>query len=377
MITKIGILEHFNKLKCFIVTIACLTLSSVGSAAPVFPNPGINLGNTLEAWWPYAPPTKALIDGMWNAGFRTLRIPCAWDYNSTNGTINPTYMALVKQTVDWALAAGFHVIINEHYDLGWFERSGFRRYDSKINSKLINMWTQIANTFKWYDSNRLAFACANEPDAPSQSQTNVLYRYQQNWINAMRANGGANALRWLIVQGPNTNIDNTINWGKNLPSDPANKRMLEVHFYDPFDYTLMTTDESWGTWRAFWGSGYHVSQQLTERNARLDGEESAVQAQLNKMTYFTNLGIPVLIGEYKAEIKPSNLGLTGLYKDQNYRSCTHWDKFIVNAITSRGFTGTCWNIQNDLFHESTGAVLDSNLLNAMLGISELPPISGL
>jgi endoglucanase len=372
--TTIGKVE---KLKCFIVTIACLALPSVGSAAAVFPNPGVNLGNTLEALWPYTPPTKALIDGMKNAGFKTLRVPCSWSYNSTNGTINAAYMTQVTNVVNWAISDGMYVIINDHYDNGWFERNGFNSYDSNINSKLISLWTQVANNFKWTDSVHLAFACANEPDAPSQAQTNVLYQYEQNWINAMRANGGGNAVRWLIVQGPNTNIDETCNWGKNLPSDPANKRMVEVHDYDPFDFTLLHADQSWGTWKAFWGYNYHVSKQLTNRNVTAGNDESLHDIQLAKMqTNFTNRGIPVLVGEYKAEPQ-TDPSLTGSYKDQNYRSCTHWDKYIENKINSLGFSGTCWNIQNDLFDATTGAVLDWNMLNAMLGNSEWPPISGL
>ena len=364
------------------ILISALLLLLAASAAPpaqaqVMPNPGINLGNTFDSFWGYTPPTKALIDSIRDRGFKTLRIPVAWDVNSTNGTINAAFMAQVKQTVDWALAAGLYVIINDHYDLGWFERNGFNSYNSGINSKLINMWTQIANTFKWYDSNRLAFACANEPDAPSQAKTNVLYQYQQNWINAMRANGGGNAVRWLIVQGPNTNIDNTVNWGKNLPSDPANKRMVEVHFYDPFDYTLMTTDETWGTRKYFWGYNYKVSNQLTHRNVTPGNDESLIDIQLAKMkTHFTDRGIPVLIGEYKAELK-NFAELTGSYKDQNYRSVTHWNKYVQNKINSLGFSGTGWNIQHDLFHETTGAVLDWNMLGSMLGTSEWGPIWGL
>ncbi|WP_156391886.1 MULTISPECIES: glycoside hydrolase family 5 protein [unclassified Roseateles] len=361
---------------CGAKTTQAFVITVPGAQTQVMPNPGINLGNTFDSFWGYTPPTKALIDSIRDRGFKTLRIPVAWDFNSTNGTINPAFMAQVKQTVDWALAAGLYVIINDHYDLGWFERNGFHSYDPAINAKLINMWTQVANTFKWYDSDKLSFAVANEPDAPSQAQTNVLYQYQQNWINAMRANGGGNAVRWLIVQGPNTNIDNTINWGKNLPTDPANKRMVEVHFYDPFDYTLMTTDETWGTWKAFWGYNYKVANQLTNRNVAAGNDESLIDIQLAKMKYFTDRGIPVLIGEYKAEVKhfPE---LTGSYKDQNYRSVTHWNRYVQNKINSLGFSGTGWNIQNDLFHDTTGAVLDWNLLNSMLGTSEIGPIPGL
>ena len=353
-----------------------INVSSSSAAVKVMPNPGINLGNTLESTWGYTPPTQALINSMANAGFKTLRVPCAWDFNSTNGTINAAYMQQVVNVVDWALAKGMYVIINDHWDNGWFERNGFNSYDPAINSKLINMWTQIANTFKWYDSNKLAFACANEPDANSQAKTNVLYQYQQNWINAMRANGGGNAVRWLIIQGPNTNIDNPINWGKNRPSDPANKRMIEVHDYDPFDFTLMDKDESWGTWKAFWGYNYHVSNQFANRNVKAGDDESLVDINLNKMRYFTDRGIPVLIGEYRAGVKPAGL-LTGSYKDQNYRSVTHWNKYVQNKINSLGFSGTGWVIQNDLFHPSTGAVLDWNMLGSMLGTSEYGPIGGL
>ena len=86
------------------------------------PTPGFNLGNTLESTWGYAPPTQALINSIADAGFKTLRVPCAWDFNSTNGTINAAYMTEVANVVDWALAKGMYVIINDHWDNGWFER---------------------------------------------------------------------------------------------------------------------------------------------------------------------------------------------------------------------------------------------------------------
>src|SRR5215216_1964297 len=122
-LSKIGARENLNKLKCFIVTIACLALSSIGSAAQVMPTPGFNLGNTLESTWGYAHPTQALINSIADAGFKTLRVPCAWDFNSTNGTINAAYMTEVANVVDWALARGMYVIINDHWDNGWFERN--------------------------------------------------------------------------------------------------------------------------------------------------------------------------------------------------------------------------------------------------------------
>jgi hypothetical protein len=119
-----------------------------------------------------------------------------------------------------------------------------------------------------------------------------------------------------------------------------------------------------------------VSNQLTNRNVAAGNDESLIDIQLAKMKYFTDRGIPVLIGEYKAEVK-NFPELTGSYKDQNYRSVTHWNKYVQNKINSLGFSGTGWNIQHDLFHETTGEVLDWNLLGSMLGTSEIGPISGL
>ena len=125
-----------------------VNVAALAGSAAVMPMPGFNLGNTLESTWGYAPPTKALIDSIADAGFKTLRVPCAWDFNSTNGTINAAYMTQVTNVVDWALADGMYVIINDHWDNGWFERNDFNSYDSNLNSKLINIWTQVANQFK-------------------------------------------------------------------------------------------------------------------------------------------------------------------------------------------------------------------------------------
>ena len=150
----------------------------------------------------------------------------------------------------------------------------FDTYDSNLNSKLINIWTQVANRFKDYDSDRLSFACANEPVIGNQAQTNVLYQYYQNWINAMRANGGGNAVRWLVVQaGSVWDWNVLLNYGRNLPTDPANKLMIEEHTYDPGEFTVQGSDEDWRNMKYFWGSAYHVSGNLASRNCTSHGRK--------------------------------------------------------------------------------------------------------
>jgi aryl-phospho-beta-D-glucosidase BglC (GH1 family) len=348
------------------------------TSSVVMPTPGFNLGNTLESTWGYTPPTQALIDSISAAGFKTLRVPCAWNFNSTNGTINAAYMTQVVNVVNWALATNMYVIINDHWDGGWFERDSFNTYSNALNSNLINIWTQVANQFKSFDSNKLAFACANEPDAGNQVQVNNLYHYYQNWINAMRANGGNNATRWLVVQaGDVWDWSVLLNYGTNMPTDSANKLMIEEHTYDPGEFTVNTTDSPIPM-TYFWGSAYHVSGSLANRNANPATEESYLQSQFNKLTTaFVNRGYPVLIGEWAGQPKPAESDLTGLYINQNVASVTYYNKFMANLIQSSGFNGTFFTGQGDMFDVTTGTINNQTKLNAVLGISCLPPVAGL
>src|SRR5438105_1723083 len=101
--------KHLSLTRTWSLLLA-LALPSIGFAAQVMPTPGFNLGKTLEATWGYTPPTQALINSISAAGFKTLRVPCAWYYFSTNGTtidasvtnftINAAFMQQVANVVD-------------------------------------------------------------------------------------------------------------------------------------------------------------------------------------------------------------------------------------------------------------------------------------
>jgi len=373
-----------KRLSTFIIATASLLMLSTGAFAQLpSPSYGLNLGNTMEptcgvGCWGPPMPTQAGINSMAAHGFNTLRIPCAWRYQSNaQGTINSTYMAQITQIVNWALAANMYVIINDHWDGGWFENDKFSRYSSTLNSKMVTMWTQIANNFK-NSSTHLLFACANEPNASTQAQTNVLFQYYQNFVNTVRATGGNNASRWLVLQAPSANIDNACSFvtPSIMPSDPAHSLVLECHNYDPYQFTLMTTDASWGNMFYFWGAGYHVANQITNRNSTW-GEESWISSELGKLkTNFVSKGIPVFLGEWRAQPKPAETDLTGQYITQNRNSCTYWNYYFHNALVANGITGTCWQT-NDIIDQVTGAVLDQNALNAVRGASYVAPIQGL
>lgn len=281
--------------------------------------PGWNLGNTMESCsntnlfnnkaglscetgWQPTKTSQAVIDAVRDAGFKSVRIPCGWvaghiSGDKSNPTIDKQWMARVKEVVDYCINDGLYVVLNDHWDGGWLENN-ISPYSDTRAEQLKAIWTQIANEFEGY-GDHLLFAGLNEPNAETQAKTNDLIKYEQVFIDAVRATGGNNAKRILVVQGPNTDIDNTNKYYTAMPNDPTpNALMLEVHFY-PYQFCLMEEDASWGKQIFFWGKDNHVSGTYAAYNAQTKDEESFVLGQFQKMkTQFVDKGYPVILGEY-------------------------------------------------------------------------------
>ena len=235
--------------------------------------PGWNLGNTLEASgtglaaetsWQSTKTTQTIIDYVASCGFKSVRIPCSWysHFDSGTTTVNSEWMARVKEVVDYCIADGLYVILNDHYDLGWLENSFSDVSSSNVAAKsdtLKAIWTQVAETFVNYDEH-LLFAGLNEPAASTSSQVTALVTYEQAFIDAVRATGGNNALRTLVVQGPVTDIDNTYKLFTTLPTDDVDNRlMVEVHYYSPWQFCGLEEDADWGVMQYYFSSDNHVS----------------------------------------------------------------------------------------------------------------------
>ncbi|MGD0572698.1 MAG: cellulase family glycosylhydrolase [Sedimentisphaerales bacterium] len=368
-----------ERLNALIVANVCLLMLPVVTFAQLpTPTYGWNLGNTLEppcgegCWGPAA--TQALINAVADAGFNTVRIPCAWDShaNQTTYVIDSTYMARVKQVVDWCYARNLYVIINCHWDGGWLENNITNDVNTTINAKQKAYWTQIANTFVNYDDH-LLFAGSNEPGASTAAEMSTLLVYEQTFVNAVRATDGNNSTRWLLVQGPCTDIDLTDQLMNTLPTDSTPGRlMVEVHYYSPYNYVMMTSDQSWGNQFFYWGQGYHSTTD-TAHNPTW-GEEAYMDAEFQKMTAkFVNYGVPVLIGEFGAIKRTSQLSNANL--DLHLRGRTYYHKTVVDYANNHGLKPVFWDIPGVTFNWTTGAEVDSYNINALTGGAALPPPS--
>lgn len=316
---------------------------------------GINLGNTLEACdnnvgiktntplsyethWGQPKTTQDMIDGMKAAGFDTIRIPVAWMTNATHlyegdYTIDADYMDRVEEVVRYARKAGMYVIINDHWDGGWYGMFGSESAETRALAMEAykGMWQQIAERFRDY-SDYLIFESANEELGGRFDENSPLYcsdsvvtyltddeRYaltneiNQTFVDVVRATGGNNATRFLLIAGYSTDIDQTCDDRFQMPKDTADsKLMVSVHYYDPWSYCGASSAVSATKWGKV--SDYEYLDQ-----------------QLAKMTKFTEAGYGVVIGEYGA--LPCSDGLkdnTLAYHTAFLDACTKYD--LTNCL---------------------------------------------
>ncbi|MDO8345576.1 MAG: glycoside hydrolase family 5 protein [Cellvibrio sp.] len=347
-------------------TAAMRNLTSVQLAALM--GAGWNLGNSLEAIgsetaWGNPATTQTMINAVKAAGFKTIRIPVSWSqYADANYNINSTWMARVKQVVDYSKSAGLYVIINIHWDGGWMQPKYANQ--TAVNSRITKLWTQIANQFKGYDD-YLLFAGTNEVmvdgdyGTPTTEYYTVQNSFNQTFVNAVRATGGNNAVRHLIVQGFNTNIDHAISFAT-IPSDSATKRlMMEVHFYDPYNFTLNENSSIWQ-----WGKNATNSA-----NVETWANEAHVDTQFQRMkTKFVDNGVAVILGEFGA------ISRTNIPTSESYR--VYWNQYITRAAYTRGLVPIYWdngytaNGGMGLFDRHSGNQVYPTLINTIVNAAK-------
>lgn len=329
---------------------------------------GFNFGNTLEAIggetaWGNPLITEAQVQWVKEAGFDAIRLPVAWDQyaNQQTAAISLEWLNRVKQVVGYAVDNNLYVIVNIHWDGGWLENNVTTDKQLANNAKQKAFWQQIATHLRDFDEH-LIFASANEPNVDNAAQMAVLNSYHQTFVDAVRATGGKNANRVLVLQGPKTDIEETDRLWTGMPSDSAtNKLMAEVHFYTPFNFTLMTKDESWGKQFYYWGQGFHSATD-TERNASW-GQEAWVDQMFDLMkTRFVDQGIPVILGEYGAMRRDN---LTGEALELHLASRAYYFRYVTERANTKGLIPFVWDT-GSLFSRSNLVVTDQRVLDALL-----------
>ena len=247
---------------------------------------GINLGNTFdcfncgadnfESGWGNPATTEDMIKAMKKAGFDSVRIPVTWyEKMDSNGTINPAYLARVKEVVKYCTDNGMYAIVNIHHDgtSGNWLTQGINAKD-----KFISTWKQIGEYFADCDD-KVVFESLNEVE----KENSEIMQLNQIFVDTIRGLGGNNADRLLLVPASNNNTSKAIDNSFSAPNDPADKIAVSVHYYEPTTFCVAEAGATWG-YESEWGT---------------DLEKAVVGADFKKLEdKFLSQGIPVIIGEY-------------------------------------------------------------------------------
>lgn len=312
---------------------------------------GWNLGNTFDAFsdqnkademayesdWCGIVTTKEMVDEIKAAGFQTMRIPVSWhNHVSADGsyTISEAWLNRVQEVVDYAIDNDMHVIINIHHDnlTGYIYPSTECLEQSKAYVAAI--WSQVAERFADYDAH-LIMEGLNEPRLVGTSDewwldldkkqcveaVQCINELNQVFVDTVRASGGHNGERYLLVPGYAASLQGATNPFFELPQDIVgneNKILLEVHAYTPYHFALQASGED--------GSTDQWSADDKASTAEIDELMDTLYEK-----YVQN-GTGVVIDEFGARDKNGNV-----------QARTEFAAYYVAAARQRGITCCLWD----------------------------------
>lgn len=307
---------------------------------------GWNLGNTLDCYdfaswttdgetaWGNVKTTREMIQAVKKSGFNAIRIPVTWGDHMNGNTIDSAWMSRVKEVVDYAYDEGMFVILNMHHDdYTWFAPSE-AKYQA-CSEKLCAIWKQISATFKDY-GDTLLFEGMNEPrtvgsaaewSGGTSAERSVINKYEQDFIKTVRASGGNNSERTLIITSYAASAETAAVNDVAIPND--NNIIVSVHYYAPWKF---------------------ADGQSTVFG---DSEKSELDAKFSYLNNrFVSSGIPVIIGEFGC-VKAASDDVRSQYYEYYIKSaknngikCFIWDNGVESGEGAYGLfnrTSKKWN----------------------------------
>lgn len=294
---------------------------------------GWNLGNTLdsnsgdvnnmwiEGWknptvadyetaWGQPQATRDLIHMFKQAGFNAIRVPVTWyphmgkltvnviggkpiwDKDSWTGyEVDSKWMARVKEVVNYVIDEGMYCILNVHHDTGEASTAWLRADPAvyeKYRERFTNLWNQIATEFAGYDD-KLLFESFNEMldgnnrwNTTTQTGYDIINKYNSDFVQTVRATGGNNAYRNLVVNTYAASADADALKNFKLPYDSVSGHLIaEVHSYAPYQFAFEMVNPA---------------DQWTKFDAKCESQVKSIIDGLN--THLVSKGIPTIIGEY-------------------------------------------------------------------------------
>lgn len=212
---------------------------------PTLRSDSVDAVTFYETYWGNPVTTKEMIDAVKEAGFNSVRIPITFtNHMDKNMNIDPQFLARVAEIVNFAFSNDMYCIINIHHDRDYIVADGANVEIYKKNLEI--MWKQIAEYFANYND-KLIFEGFNEILNPKQDWNNptapeleAVNQLNQTFVDTVRATGGNNATRYLIVAPYASGVDQLFLDAFCMPTDTVEDRLIaEVHNYDTENFEAL------------------------------------------------------------------------------------------------------------------------------------------
>ncbi len=231
---------------------------------------GWNLGNTLDAtienptgnetptdWetaWGQPVTTKDMIAKVKAAGFNVLRVPTTWEGKfgpAPDYTVNPDWLARVKEIVDYGIENDMYVILNMHHE-EWHMPT--LENEAAAEEIIRAVWSQIADYFADYNE-KLIFEGLNEPrlkghpaewNGGDADARKVINTWNAAFVETIRSKGGNNEKRHLMIPTYAASSLNAVLADFVIPED--DKVIVSLHAYLPYTFALAEPEQATEEW---------------------------------------------------------------------------------------------------------------------------------
>ena len=321
----------------------------------MFREAGFNAIRVPVTWYPHMEATFSSV--KWDNAKQSLT---PWDVASDDiGThIQAAWMQRVHEVVDYVISQGMYCILNVHHDTGDASTAWLIAdeavYDQQ-HERFEAVWRQIAEEFKDYDEHLLfeaynemldskhswcfaSFAAPGNYNADiANSAYNAINSYAQTFVNTVRATGGNNARRNLIVNtygawsgggNWNSHLQDPLK-RMNLPSDPAGEGhiIFEIHSYPDI--------------------------------SNLNNAKNELRTNISNIKqHLMSKGAPVIFGEWGASSSSA-------YTD-NRQNMLSFARFFVEQAKANGIGTFYWMGLSDGEHRSVPEFNQPDLVEALV-----------
>lgn len=297
---------------------------------------GWNLGNTLDAAgtrdimsetsWGNPLTTEEMMLAVRDAGFNAVRIPVTWgNHMDEDHNIDADWTARVKQVVDYAYNNGLYVILNTHHE-SWIKPYESSREAAAEIMKAV--WAQIAEVFKEYGEH-LIFEGMNEPrmvgtefewNGGSDEGHAVVNFLNRVFVDTVRASGGNNARRFLMVSPYAASDTRTALAALELPDDSVDRLIVSVHTYTPNSFAQNTA----------------INRSITCESDKWRADDEACTRDIELLAknldeLFISKGTAVIVGEFGAVSK----------NNEEYRA--EWVRYYLTKFKKLGIPCFIWD----------------------------------